>query len=206
MKLRSPCLPVRCPITFSGDHVFGEGTVINISDRQGRVKSHKTRVPKNVWPKQNGFTLIELMIVVAIIGILAAIAIPNFLKYQAKSRQSEARINLGGIFVAETAYYGEQARYSDFDTIGFALAGSSNRYTYRAEATTVSGTKVSHGDVQVINAGVGAPADEGDPEAESHADSFTATAAANLDTDTVLDQWHVNDVKKDLLNPDSNDV
>ncbi len=45
MKLRFPRLPVRCPITFSGDHIFGEGTVINISDRGGRVKSHNTRVP-----------------------------------------------------------------------------------------------------------------------------------------------------------------
>ncbi len=46
MKLRFPRLRVRCPITFSGDYDFGEGTVINISDRGGRVKSHKARVPK----------------------------------------------------------------------------------------------------------------------------------------------------------------
>ncbi|MEE8494617.1 MAG: prepilin-type N-terminal cleavage/methylation domain-containing protein, partial [Nitrospirales bacterium] len=76
---------------------------------------------------EKGFTLIELMIVVAIIGILAAIAIPNFLKYQAKSRQAEAKTNLGGVFVAETSYFGEQARYGSFAEVGFALAGSSNR-------------------------------------------------------------------------------
>ena len=46
MNLRFHRLRVRCPITFSGDYVFGEGTVINISDRGWRVKSHRTRVPK----------------------------------------------------------------------------------------------------------------------------------------------------------------
>src|SRR5262249_44761091 len=66
---------------------------------------------------QKGFTLIELMIVVAIIGILAAIAIPNFLAYQARSRQAEARTNLGAVFVSETAWFGENNFYSNFSSI-----------------------------------------------------------------------------------------
>ena len=60
-----------------------------------------------------GFTLIELMIVVAIIGILAVIAIPNFLKFQCKAKQSEAKTNLSAIFTAEKAFYGE---YNVFST------------------------------------------------------------------------------------------
>lgn len=61
--------------------------------------------------KQEGFTLIELMIVVAIIGILAAIAIPNFLQYQMKSRQSEAKTNLGAIRTSMTAFQAERGCY-----------------------------------------------------------------------------------------------
>lgn len=157
---------------------------------------------------QKGFTLIELMIVVAIIGILAAIAIPNFLKYQAKSRQSEAKTNLGGIFVAETSYFGEQAAYGNFAQVGYALAGSTNRYTYRSGAAnpTFGGSTNTAGQDQIPQ-GVGVCCDpEGTVVATTSANGFSATAAGNLDTDTAFDQWHVNDVKRDLQVADNNDV
>ena len=57
--------------------------------------------------KQEGFTLIELMIVVAIIVILAAIAIPNFIQYQMRSRTSEAKTNLSAVKTANLAFQAE---------------------------------------------------------------------------------------------------
>ena len=59
---------------------------------------------------RKGFTLVELMIVVAIIGILASIAIPNFVSMQYKTKRSEIPSNLKAIKTAQIAYE------SDFDT------------------------------------------------------------------------------------------
>jgi len=158
------------------------------------LKSHK------------GFTLIELMIVVAIIGILAAIAIPNFLRYQAQSRQAEAKTNLGGVFIAETSYYGEQSRYGNFQEVGFALAGSSNRYTYRSGAGGAAGGASSNTAGQDLIAGVTGSTAEIAPTALNSQAGFTATAAANLDNDLTTDNWHINDIKQNLQLADSNDV
>jgi type IV pilus assembly protein PilA len=83
---------------------------------------------------KSGFTLIELMIVVAIIGLLAALAIPNFIKFQAKSRQSEAKTNLKALYTAQKAYYGDKQAYcTAMGIIGF-LPERNNRYEFQMNA------------------------------------------------------------------------
>ncbi len=76
---------------------------------------------------QSGFSLIELMIVIAIIGILTTIALPNFTRFQAKARQSEAKSQLAALYAAEKAFYAEWHSYwGDFRDIGFEPMGRLN--------------------------------------------------------------------------------
>jgi len=65
----------------------------------------------NKFKNDKGFTLIELMIVVAIIGVLAAIAIPQYTNFRLKAKTAEAKSNLGAIRLGEEAYFTEQEAY-----------------------------------------------------------------------------------------------
>jgi type IV pilus assembly protein PilA len=63
--------------------------------------------------KRVGFSLIELMVVVAIVAFLAMIAVPNFSRFLAKAKRAEAYMNLSSIYAAEKAYFAEHGTYSD---------------------------------------------------------------------------------------------
>lgn len=98
--------------------------------------------------KPSAFTLIELMIVVAIIGILAAIAIPNFIKFQCRSKQSEAKGNLKALYVSEESYRAEADIYvactstecgsGGTNLMGYNPKGNKIRYNYTVTAVATN--------------------------------------------------------------------
>jgi type IV pilus assembly protein PilA len=154
---------------------------------------------------KKGFTLIELMIVVAIIGILAAIAIPNFLRFQAKSKQSEAKTNLKAIYTAETGYYGENNTYNTFDRVNWQPVGVA-RYSYDLGADTgitpAAGPYLGPGTSFLI---AGTPAVTMPSIGQTVSDNnFTAAAAGQIDNDPTVDAWTITD--NNVLNNNVDDV
>ena len=125
-----------------------------------------------------GFTLIELMIVVAIIGILAALAIPNFIRFQARSKQSEVKANLKSMFTAERSYYQEHDTYSScIRTIGFTPERA-NRYHYAVNTSVRADEACGTTEARATAAGVTANTD-GAILADSFKYGVVATAGAN---------------------------
>ena len=163
---------------------------------------------------KKGFTLIELMIVVAIIGILAAIAIPNFIKFQARSKQSEAKANLKAMYTAQKAYYQEKDTFlPDITRIGFAPErGNRYRYTLNTEAcgtceirsgttaTTTAGVALDGVEVDTFKFPLGTTASNvvfvafafGPPAVTTGSGGrFIAGAQGQIDNDTTSDQWTI---------------
>jgi len=153
--------------------------------------------------KEKGFTLIELMIVVAILGILAAIAIPNFMRFQAKSRQSEAKTNLGAIGTTAESYRAENDSYTltpaaaevSFNDLGWAPQGTA-RYAYGYNVDVIDTTV----------AGGFAP-ENAATDAATTPDAFVAAAEGDIDADATagtFDCWTYNQAR--VLTNTHNDV
>ena len=133
---------------------------------------------KSLRDRRGGFTLIELMIVVAIIGILAAIAIPNFLRFQLRAKSSEGKTNLAAIRTAQEGFFSEFGLYIAADQHPVDLPGSQKavwdntdqEHGFNVVGWAPEGDVYFQYEVEATDAGDDPPA-------------FTAAAVADIDGD-----------------------
>lgn len=169
---------------------------------------------KKFLKSSEGFTLVELMVVVAIIGILSAVAIPNFKKYQAKSKQSEAKIALAALYTAEVG------ANADFDTyatclteigyetppkgyyiVGFAADEATSRGIITGKGAPCTATSFAiappaaehmrANSAQALPTAAALAADDTPPTSTG----FVAVAAGNISTAVAFDIWSMDQAK-----------
>lgn len=172
---------------------------------------------------KKGFSLIELMIVVAIIGILASVAVPNYQRFTRKAKQAEAKGLLSSYYTSAKAAMAEEGFHmGDFVSVAYQPEGeltytvnvavqSTNQYTKRTFDISCDSTNDGTGDcddgsgafVVWTNAGntitdaqvaaASGPAGAGCTVGAGN-NSFTACAGANIGGDN-LDGWSIDDKK-----------
>ena len=146
-----------------------------------------------------GFTLIELMIVVAIVGLLAAVAIPNFLNMQLRTRRAEIPTNVDGIRTAEQAYHAE---WDSYTTAWFTPADLPGRQRAVFDSTYIDmwrllgwapdGTVYAMYEVDTVGGG------------DADGDSFFANAYGDIDGDGNL-TWYAADHERNVYMVSDND-
>ncbi len=161
---------------------------------------------------ERGFTLIEMMLVVAIIGVLAAVAVPLYNRYMSKARQSEAKMSLAAIYIAEKTFHGDYGGYvSSFAAMSYEPEGLKRFYTV-GWAADMTGSVTNYSGTLARSAydRLNAPANFGCDPAAARAvlpatiavvDSqvFTVGAAGEVSLGAGCDVWTI-DENKSLLN------
>lgn len=128
-------------------------------------------ITKLRYRNSRGFTLIELMVVVVIIGILAALAIPRFMTSAAKSKQSEAQQLLKQIYSMQRSYFMLHESYC----LNGVTASSTAPQAYAfIHVEILLPARYTYNMVSAQN-------------------TFTCTATANIDDDVTIDTWTIND-------------
>lgn len=90
--------------------------------------------------KQNGFTLVELMIVIAIIGVLGALSFPSYDSYMKKSRRADAKVGLSKLADRQERFYLQKNTYADsFGAAGLNTSATSDEgyYTFSISSTNL---------------------------------------------------------------------
>jgi type IV pilus assembly protein PilA len=170
--------------------------------------------PPPQQPKKSGVSAVVIIVVaVALlcpcIGILSAIAIPNFIKFQSRSKQAEAKVQLKSAFIAQKAYFADQQKYSTSpEEVGFSPERG-NRYLIAfsadgelaepgqpsKEATGVKADASRHPGVDNEAIERGIPAElmnEVGVSGKCPDDcAITIVAAGNIDADATIDVWSI---------------
>jgi len=145
---------------------------------------------KKITQKCRGFTLIELMIVVAIVAFLSMVSMPSFFKFLAKAKRTEAYMNLGTLYLAEKAYWAEHGKYTvvlngkdgaGWLPEGYSGGGPSERFYYSYGFKGPEGTSFFTGKLSAAASAVTSQtkADQG---------TFLAAAVGDIDGDGTLDE------------------
>lgn len=173
---------------------------------------------KKILSNPNGFTLVELMVVVAIIGILSSVAVPQFRKYQGRAKQSEAKIALSSVYQTEVT------ALADYDTYAscifqLGMETPAGGYYVVGFVADFVGTATTGGNAQVRARGLtgcaeGAANYSVQPLAAAHKKvsaaalvtvvpagnvaqlaTFIAGAAGNISAAVPQDNWTITDAK-----------
>jgi len=164
------------------------------------IELQHSKLLKDRHQVEKGFSLVELMVVVAIIAILAALAIPQLTKFQAKSYQSEAKNNLAHVHMMQEAYYLDESTYVSFPqmvTYGGACTPAAPLY-WTPGGNNSSGGQVTTSTVNCRRVRYQYSAKQYEVDADGSATAYTAAGWALkklLPNSKVRDAYNINQDK-----------